>query len=158
MLTQKRVPPVNVAASRTAAFLAALCVATASAADAAGTARIEQSDGVVRHYEVSLVVVDHRAVRITSKDHRGTLIVGKASCSYVGELERCLPYSIVLDQAGRKRPIAFSRGTEYLNRTAAPQPLPLSSRQVPAHGLLLLLLTARGTYITVSGTVDGLRG
>jgi hypothetical protein len=149
---------VKVSAWRTAALIAALAAATACAADAKGTARVEQSDGVVRDYQVSLVVVDHRAVRITSADRRGTLVVGKAACSYVGKLERCLPYNIVLDQAGRKRPIAFSRGTEYLNRTSTPQPLPFSSRHVPPHGLLLLLLTAHGTYITVSGTIDGFSG
>jgi hypothetical protein len=131
-----------------------LTFAGAGASEAKGIARVEQNDGVVRIYRVSLVVVDHHAVRITSDDRRGTLVVGKAACSYVGELERCLPYNIVLDQDGKKRAIAFSRGTEYLNRTGSLQRLPFSSRQVPPHGLLLLVLTAHGTYITISGTVD----
>jgi hypothetical protein len=131
---------------------------TATAANAKGTARVRQSDGVVRDYRVSLHVIDHRAVRIVSADGRGTLIVSKAACSYAGELERCLPYRIVLDQAGKKHPIELERGTEYLNRTDSVQLLPLSSRQVPPHGLLLLLLTTHGTYITVSGTVDGISG
>jgi hypothetical protein len=130
----------------------------ATAANASGTARVEQSDGVIREYRVTLDVIDHRAVRITSQDHRGTLVIGKAACSYLGELERCLPYSIVLDQDGKQHRIAVQRGTEYLNRTGSVQQLPFSSRQVPAHGLLLLLLTAHGTYITVSGSVDGFSG
>jgi hypothetical protein len=149
---------VNVSLPRTAALVSMLVFAGAGIAGASGTARIEQSDGIIRQYRVSLVVVDHRGVRITSADRRGTLTVGKAACSYLGELERCLPYSIVLDQDGRKHSIAVQRGTEYLNRTATLQPLPYSSRHMPPHGLLLLLLTARGTYITVSGTVDGFGG
>jgi hypothetical protein len=123
-------------------------------ARAHGIARVEQSDGVSHEYRVSLHVIDHRAVRVTSADGRGTLVIGKGACSYSGELERCLPYRIVLDQAGTKRAIDFQRGTEYLNRTDSAQQLPLSSERVPAHGLLLLLLTAHGTYITVRGTID----
>jgi hypothetical protein len=149
---------VNVSLPGTAALVSILLAAGAGVAGASGTARIEQSDGVVRQYRVSLVVVDHRGVRITSADRRGTLLVGKAACSYLGQLERCLPYSIVLDQDGEKHPIAVQRGTEYLNRTGMLQQLPYSSRHVPPHGLLLLLLTARGTYITISGTVDGFSG
>jgi hypothetical protein len=125
-----------------------------STAQAKGIARIAQSDGVVREYRVSVHVVDHRAVRIISADGRGTLVIGKAACSYAGELERCLPYSIELDQLGKKHNIAFERGTEYLNRTGTVQQLPFSSQHVPPHGLLLLVLTAHGTYITVRGTID----
>jgi hypothetical protein len=150
---------VNVWVRSFAALCAVFVLAgTAAVAEAKGTARIEQSDGVVRQYQVSLVVVGHHALRITSPDRRGTLIVGKAACSYAGELERCLPYAMVLDQDGKKHAIALERGTEYLNRTSTLQQLPLSSRHVPPHGILLLLLTARGTYITVSGTVDGFSG
>jgi hypothetical protein len=141
---------------RVAALAAALIVAGPSTAvQAMGTARVVQSDGVVREYHVWLHVIDHRAVRITSADRRGTLMVGKAACSYLGEIERCLPDDIVLDQFGAKHSIAFTRGTEYLNRTDVAQQLPMSSTHVPPHGLLLVLLTVRGTYITVRGTVDG---
>jgi len=127
----------------------------ATVADAKGIARVQESDGTVRMYDVSLEVIDHRAVHIISADKKGTLIIGKAACSYAGEIERCLPYRIELDQFGRRHEIAFERGTEYLNRTATAQQLPMSSDHVPPHGILLVLLTARGTYITVRGTIDG---
>jgi hypothetical protein len=142
---------------RCAALLVAgaLTVAGAIPAQAEGIARIAERDGTVREYPVSLQVIDHRAVHIVSADGRDTLAVSKAACSYLGELERCLPYRIVLDRAGKRHPIDFRQGTEYLNRTASEQQLPLSSRHVPPHGILLLLVTAHGTYITVSGTIDG---
>jgi hypothetical protein len=103
---------------------------------------------------VWIAVIDHRALRITSADRRGTLVVTKGACSFLGELERCLPYRIVLDQSGVKRPIDFERGTEYLNRTDSPQMLPYSTMHVPPHGIVLSLVTAHGTSITVRGTVD----
>jgi hypothetical protein len=140
---------------RTLSFLCALAfVGAPPAAQAKGAARIEQSDGVVREYRVWIRVIDHRAVRIASVDGKGTLVVGKAACSYIGDLERCLPYRIVLDQFGKKRPIDFRRGVEYMNLTDAAQKLPRSSHTVPPHGMLLFLVTTHGTYITVRGTID----
>ncbi len=137
---------------------AATIVGAARSADARGTARVAQSDGVVRDYDVSLHVIDHRAVRIVSADGRGTLTIRKAACSYIQNLERCLPYRITLDQDGKRHELGFEHGTEYLNVTDSAQQLPFSSRSVPAHGLLLLVRTVHGTYITVSGTVDGFSG
>ena len=63
---------------------AVLVFAAGTAANASGTARVAQSDGVVHEYHVTLEVIDHRAVRITSEDRRGTLVVAKAACSYAG--------------------------------------------------------------------------
>lgn len=142
---------------RALALAGVLTLACAIPAQAKGVARIAESDGTVRDYPVSLEVIDHRAVRIVSADGRDTLSVSKAACSYQGELERCLPFRIVLDRAGKRHPIDFRHGTEYLNRTDSEQQLPLSSRHVPPHGIVLLLLTAHGTYITVSGTIDEFR-
>jgi hypothetical protein len=143
---------------RSAQLLVALAFAgTISVAQAAGIARVQQSDGDVRFYNVSVEVLGHRAVRFATADGRGTLTVGKAACSYTGELERCLPVDIVLDQSGRKHSIGVEHGTEYVNRTAVAQPLPMSSSHVPPHGLLLLVETSHGTFISVHGTVDGFR-
>jgi hypothetical protein len=129
-------------------------MAAPSAAQAKGAARIEKSDGAVREYSVSINMVGRQGVRITSADGRGTLVVAKAACSFAGELERCFPYRVVLDQYGKKRPIDFRRGIEYMNPTNAVQELPRSSKTLPPHGLLLFLVTAHGTYITVRGTID----
>jgi hypothetical protein len=147
----------GVSVRKFAGFACALALAGSfSAALAKGTARVQESSGAVREYRgVSIRLVDHRAVRITSADGRGTLLVSKGACTYTGELERCLPYRIELDQLGKKHAIDFQRGTEYVNRSDEPQPLPLSSMHVPPHGILLSLVTAHGTYITVRGTFDG---
>jgi hypothetical protein len=126
-------------------------------AAAHGTARVRQSDGSERRYDVTLQALDHRAIQVTSADGRGTLTIRHAACSYVGALERCLPYGLVWHQAGATHDITLQRGSEYLNRTDQPQPLPFSSRRVPAHGITLLVLTARGTYITISGSIDEFR-
>ena len=127
-----------------------------AAASAKGSARVQESDGTVREYQgVVIRVIDHRAVSITSADGKGTLVVIKGACSFAGNLERCLPYRIVLEQSGRRHSIDFRRGTEYLNRTGDPQQLPFSSAHVPPHGILLSLETAHGTFVTVRGTVDG---
>jgi hypothetical protein len=108
------------------------------------------------YHDVSIRVIDHRAVRIESADRRGTLVISKGACSFSAQLLHCLPYSIVLDQMGKRHVIDFQRGSEYLNPGAASEPLPLSSERLPPHGIVLSLLTARGTYITVTGTVDGM--
>jgi hypothetical protein len=71
-------------------------------------------------------------------------------------LVRCLPYSMALAQGGSTRPIPFDRGTVYYNSTHANAQLPLSSTQVPPKGIVASFLTKRGTYITVTGTVDGI--
>jgi hypothetical protein len=131
-------------------------VATPITALARGTALVQHSNGKERLYQVSITVIDHRAVRIKTADGRGVLEVGKAGCSYVGDLERCLPYRITLEQFGSTRAIEVSRGIEYLNRTGGKLALPLSSDQVPPHGMLLFIVTMQGTHITVRGTVDGM--
>ncbi len=140
------------------AIACALALASAvPAALAKGTTRIQESDGAIRDYaDVSIRVIDHRAVHVTSADGRDTLEVSKGACTYAGELERCLPYRIVLDKSGTRHEISFRRGTEYVNRSDEPHQLPRSSMEVPPHGILLSLLTARGTYITVRGTIDGI--
>lgn len=35
---------------------------------------------------------------ITSSDGNGTLVIGKAACTQVGALIRCLPYDATLEQ------------------------------------------------------------
>lgn len=127
-----------------------------STAFARGTARAQESDGTLRTYhQVVIRVVDHHAVYITSANGKDTLMVHKSACTTVGKLERCLPYRITLLKSGVPHRIDLQRGTEYLNRTDTVQVLPHSSMQVPAHALLLSLLTAHGTTISVSGTIDG---
>jgi hypothetical protein len=142
-----------------AVILAACALAFGAVAipvDAKGTARIQQKNGSVQVYpNVTIRGIGGNALTITSADSKGTLIVTKAACSFAGEVMRCLPYSMALAQGGSTKPIDFDRGTVYYNSTDTKQQLPLSSTQLPPKGILAAFLTKRGTYITVTGTVDG---
>jgi hypothetical protein len=132
-------------------FIGALAPALAD-----GTLRSQESTGTVRVYpHVSIRVVD-RTLRITSHDGKGTLVINQAACSYVGALERCFPLKVSLVQGGITKSIDLKNGTIYVNLTREHQQMPLSSQQLPAHGILLSLNTQRGTYVTMTGTVDGI--
>jgi len=149
----------RVSIPRIAILASALVLAAQNAAWAHGTTRVQRSDGVVHEYtDVSIRLIDHREVRITSADGKGTLHISKGACSYAGDLVRCLPYRIVLDQSGTRHVIDVDHGTEYVNFSDSARQLPHSSMHVPAHGIVLQLLTAHGTSITVRGTFDGMLG
>jgi hypothetical protein len=133
-----------------------ICCLNSAIALASGTVRVQQNDGSVRNYpDVSLRIV-HRTLRITSHDGKGTLIIDHAACSYVGELERCLPYGAKLQQSGKTRPITIVSGTIYFNPTSETQTLPLSSTRLVPRGILLSLRTKIGTYVSLSGKLDEL--
>ena len=123
---------------------------------AAGTLRIQESDGDVRTYDNVSVKVVHHTLRITSADGKGTLIVNQAACSFVDRIQRCYPLKVSLEQGGATKPIDLKRGTIYVNTTSDAQQMPLSSQQLPAHGILLSFVTDIGTYVTLTGKVDGI--
>jgi hypothetical protein len=141
---------------------AAVVLATASiiilggavTAGATGTVRVQQNDGSVQTYPNATIKVSNKTLRITTADKKGTLVIDKAACSFVGAVMRCLPYSMTLDQGGGATPLDFQRGTVYLNPTTDRQPLPLTSKQLPAHGIMLSLTTKIGTIVDVTGTMD----
>jgi hypothetical protein len=137
-----------------AAFIALAAASVTAGASAHGSVRVQQADGRVDHYENVGLLLDGDTLRITSPDRVGTLLVHRAACSWLGGLQRCLPYALVLSQHG-DHPIGFSRGTLYLNLTDSPHALPYSSKVVEPHSILALLKTERGTYISVSGRLDG---
>jgi len=132
------------------------CVAFPSLpAQAKATVQIQQSDGSSQTYDdVSVKLVKNQALHLTTADGKGTLIINKAACSYIGEIQRCLPYSASLDQGGSTKPIDFKDGTAYANMTDQNQTLPLSSQQLPPRGIVMLLKTKIGTFISVKGTID----
>jgi hypothetical protein len=136
-----------------AVFVAALTLATVSVASASGTARFQQSDGTVKTFPVNIAFI-HTSVRISAIDGHDVLTIPNAACTFAGDLERCLPYNIILHRNGTEHDIPFEHGTVYLNLTGTMQPLTHSSKQVPPNGLLLVVRTQRGTYITVNGTLD----
>jgi hypothetical protein len=146
------------AALRTAlavCFMAGVIGVSAACASAAGTARIQQRDGSFKVYnDVRVRIQGQQRLLLTSSDGKGTLIVNKASCTAVGTLLRCLPYSVELDQSGRTVAIALQSGTVWLNLSGATHQLPYSSTRLPSHGVLMALDTKRGTQIALTGTLD----
>jgi hypothetical protein len=135
----------------------AFTISAATIAEAKGSARVQQSDGSVQTYPNVSIRIRNKTLRITTADGKGTLIIDKAACSYLGALQRCLPYSIMLHQGGGDSRINFDQGTVYANLTDARQQLPQSSTQIPPRGILLALRTKAGTYITLSGTIDEMK-
>ncbi|MGZ3553919.1 MAG: hypothetical protein ACXWNK_17995 [Vulcanimicrobiaceae bacterium] len=136
-----------------ASFILA-CVAFTAFAEAKGTVRVQQSSGSVQVYRDVAIRIVGKTLRVTTADGTGTLVIDKAACSYVGEVQRCLPYHITLDQGGGAHPIDLKEGTAYVNLTDAKQQLPLSSQQLPPHSILLALSTKIGTYLTMNGEID----
>ena len=125
-----------------------------AAARATGTVVIAMRDGSSRTYDGVHVAIWNESMAVTSGDGQGTVVFGKASCTKVGELVKCLPWDATLFQNGSKLHVALASGTVWLNPTAAYQPIGNSSAHLPPHGVLLAVKTKRGTYVTLTGTVD----
>jgi hypothetical protein len=121
---------------------------------ASGTATIRQPDGTQRTYANVRIAIWNATLALTSSDGQGRFVIGKASCTKVNELVKCLPWDATLFQNGNTLHIAIKSGTVWLNPTTVPQPLSHSSTQLPPHGVLLELHTRRGTFVTLSGVVD----
>ncbi len=140
-------------------LLTALAVAPAVAASfgpagATGTARVVQRDGSQKTYTNVRISIKNGSMAITSADGQGTIVLGDAACTKVGELLECLPYDATLLQYGRKTHIALQSGTVWLNPSKTRQPLSHSSTQLPPRGVLLAVRTKKGTYVTLTGVVD----
>jgi hypothetical protein len=138
----------------TSLFIACLLIVPIGPAGATGTVRVQQRDGSVRTYTNVRIRVHNDAMSITSSDGKGTIVIGKAACSKVAELIRCLPYDATLEQNDEARHIALQTGTVWLNPTDAKQQLSHSSTQLPPHGVLLAVRTKAGTYVSLTGVVD----
>ena len=140
-----------------AAVSAALFGASIVPALATGTMRVQHHDGTVQVYtDVYIRILDNE-MTLTSNDGKGTVVIGKAACTKVGELIQCLPYDATLEQNGSEARIVLQSGTVLLNPTATRQPLSLSSQSLPSHGVLMAVKTKSGTYVSLSGTVDEIK-
>lgn len=136
-------------------FSAALMVAAPwNPALARGTVRILQNDGSTRTYANVRIAIRDESMAITSSDGQGTLVLGKAACTKVGELLECLPYDATLFQNGMRFHIALQSGTVWLNPSKTKQQMTHSSTELPPRGVELAIRTKRGTYVTMTGTVD----
>jgi hypothetical protein len=142
----------NVSLSIVAGAIAFLVMPALAGAE--GMTRIQQSDGTVQTYDHVTIEVHGHELRLHSPDRHDTLYVESDACTYVNEMQRCLPYATVLHRRGERDPIALERGTVYLNLSDVGRPPLHSAELVPPHSVLVLLRTARGTFVTVSGTVD----
>jgi hypothetical protein len=125
-----------------------------SIAIAKGIVRINQADGTEQRYAGSIIRLAGNRIRVFSPDSRDRLTISQTACSYVGEVERCLPDEVRLRRNGTDHVIGFDRGSVYFNPTAVPQPLPRSSTQLPPNGVLVFVRTVRGTSIAVRGIAD----
>jgi hypothetical protein len=76
------------------------------------------------------------------------------ACSFVGGIQRCLPYAVSLIQDGKTRQISILHGTVYLNLSNAAEHLPLSSEELAPQTMLALWRTVHGTYVTIKGKLD----
>jgi hypothetical protein len=126
------------------------------AAGATGTATVQQSDGTTKVYKNVVIAIRDQQMEVTTSDGLGTLVIGKAACTKVAELVECLPYDATLYQGGRKVRIMLKSGTVWLNPTTSNRPLSSSSEHIGPHGVLVSATTKRGTYFSLTGTIDRL--
>jgi hypothetical protein len=143
--------------ARAAAFAvlaAALALATAAGARAQGTITIQHADQNAETYQRVSVKVINNTLNVTSEDGQGTLIITQAACFYQHDLEVCLPTAVSLVQSGGVHALDLHRGTVYVNMTSGTLTLPHSSQQVPPRGVVMSLLSGKGTYINLVGKID----
>jgi hypothetical protein len=153
MIKRLRAPAI----ARVAAFAAlatAFVFAAATGARAQGTITIQHVGQDAETYERVAVKVVNNTLNVTSEDGKGTMIITQAACFYQHELEVCLPTAISLVQAGGVHALDLRRGTIYVNMTAGMLPMPHSSMQVPPRGIVMSLLSGKGTYINLVGKID----
>lgn len=136
------------------AAIVALSIPTI-ACEAKGWLQVQKADGSVQRYPNATFTVVGKTLHIASGDKAGTIVISDAACTVdSNELMKCLPYSMVLVQNGT-HPLDFHRGTIYYNHSNHTLTLPMSSTQLAPNGIVGLLVSMRGTYVTLSGTLDG---
>lgn len=138
-----------------AAIAAGIVAMPLAPANATGTVVVQQRDGTTKTYRDVRIAIEDQAMAITSADKKGTLVLGKAACTEIGELVKCLPYDATLLQNGLKVHIPLKvGGTVWINRGTTRQQLPRSSEELPPRGVLVAVTTVRGTLVSLTGVVD----
>lgn len=137
-----------------AVFAVATLSASFGVAGATGTAVIAHPDGSESTYTNVRIAIWNQSMALTSSDGKGTVVFGKASCTKIGELVKCLPWDATLFQNGQKVHVALQSGTVWLNPSTSYQQLSHSSTALPPRGVMLAVRTKRGTYVTLTGVVD----
>ncbi|HET6276253.1 MAG TPA: hypothetical protein VFE16_10025 [Candidatus Cybelea sp.] len=129
-------------------FASGLC------ASARGVTLIQESNGTVKTYSDVYMSVVGQTLTLRSADGKGTMRIATGACSFDKNVQRCLPYSVTLTQAGKTHTIMLSYGTVFMNLTNQSHELPRSSDMLAPRTVLVLFKTAHGTYVTVKGTLD----
>ena len=136
------------------ALIAVLAIATLSPASAKGATLIERADGSVHTYVDVNIRLSGQTLWLRSADRKGVLKIVNGACSFMGAVQRCLPYAVALIQDGKTRQIAISHGTVFLNLSNTAQRMTNSSEQLAPRTILALWRTVRGTYVTIKGKLD----
>jgi hypothetical protein len=135
--------------------IAALAVATTAPAWATGTLKIQQNNNSIKTYtDVGLRIVG-KTLMLTSADKYSTVIISGGSCDDVGGLKRCNAKQLSMEENGATHVIPFVNATFYFNLTDGDLTLPLSTVKLAPNSVIFATKTAKGTYITGSGTLDG---
>jgi len=124
---------------------------------AEGTTRIQQADGTTQIYHHVMMRMSGATLSLRSSDRQGMLEVTSGACTYLGGLQRCLPYKTIYHDHGTAHTIALEHGTVYTNMTGDAVRLPHSGDRLGPHEVMVLLHTIRGTYVSVKGTLDQLK-
>lgn len=135
--------------------MAAFVLALSAPALATGNVRIQQKDGSVKTYSGVIMKVANRTLTLTSADKVSTVAISGGNCAPDGALVRCTGGGFSLVQDGQKHIVPFRSATFYFNRTDGDQALPLSTAKIGARSVIFAVQTAKGTYITGNGKLDG---
>ena len=138
----------------TLVIAALLVVAQTAVASAAGTVRIQQTNGKVKTYAGVILKVAHGSLSMMSADKVSTVVVGGADCLPAGGITRCMGGNIVFMQDGRQHKITGTSSTFYVNSTDQDLTLPSSTTKIAAHSVVFAMETAKGTDVTGSGKLD----
>jgi hypothetical protein len=136
--------------------VAALVVASTAPAFATGSLKIQQSDNTIQSYTSVNMRIVQKTLMLTSEDKVSTVIISGGSCVDADNgLKRCNAKQLSMDQNGTTHVIPFVNATFYFNLTDGDLMLPLSTVKLAPNSVIFSAKTAKGTYITGSGTLDG---
>jgi hypothetical protein len=139
-------------------FLCAVAVgALATAAGATGTTRVTQKDGKVQEYPGTRFTVAGHALTLVSPDGKGALRIAIVNCVKTGEIHRCEPGGAEYLENGQIRALDITSGSLYFNTTGEKQTMSYSSTQIPPYGVIMTVQTAKGTFISATASIDGLK-
>ncbi len=131
-----------------------LVFAGALPAGATGVVHIQPKNGPVKTYAGVKIALDSASMALTSSDGVGTLYVGRAACTTVGQLIKCAPYDATYIAKGVSTHIALVGGNAWLNPSKSAHPIPDSKSVLPPRGVVMTIHSKAGTTVTLSGTAD----